>query len=154
MIRLMMLSLFALLPIAENSADEINFAKMRFADGFLPMYLDEAESKIYLSISSLDTDFLYINGLTTGVGSNDIGLDRGLLGNTRLVVFRRSGNKLFLVHKNTAYRASSTNKDEIRAVTDAFAESVLWGFTIISTDKSLGNYVVDATDFFVQELQP
>ena len=151
MIRLVMLSLFALLPIAENSADEINFAKMRFADGFLSMYLDEAEGKIYLSISSLDTDFLYINGLTTGVGSNDIGLDRGLLGNTRLVVFRRSGNKLFLVHKNTAYRASSTNKDEIRAVTDAFAESVLWGFTIISTDKSRGNYVVDATDFFVQD---
>lgn len=114
------------------------------------MYLDEAEGKIYLLINSIDTEFLYINGLTAGVGSNDIGLDRGLLGKTRLVVFRHSGNKLFLVHKNLAYRASSSSKDEIRSVADAFAESVLWGFDIVKNTPN-GNYLVDATEFFIQD---
>ena len=53
--------------------------------------------------------FLYINGLSAGIGSNDIGLDRGQLGNERVVHFTKMGNKLMLVQPNLDYRSTSDN---------------------------------------------
>jgi hypothetical protein len=100
----------------------------------MPFYLDEEKGKIYLEISSLDKEFLYVNSLTAGVGSNDIGLDRGQLGDNRVVEFRRTGNKLLLVHKNYGFRAFTDNPYEAKSIQDAFAESVLWGFEIAQKD--------------------
>ena len=74
--------------------------------------------------------FLYTNALTAGVGSNDIGLDRGQLGDERVVSFYKSGNKLLLIEDNLKYRAISDDEEERRAVEEAFAKSVLWGFKI------------------------
>ena len=68
--------------------------------------------------------------MAVGIGSNDIGLDRGQLGNTRIVEFRRVGSKVLLVQPNYSYRANSDNTDEVKAVEQAFAESVLFGFKI------------------------
>ena len=41
--------------------------------------------KIILEIKNLDSEFMYINSLSRGVGNNDLGLDRGQLGNSRVV---------------------------------------------------------------------
>ena len=58
------------------------------------------------------TEFLYQSSLPAGIGSNDIGLDRGQLGATRIVRFERSGPKVLLIQSNLDYRAVSNDEDE------------------------------------------
>jgi len=126
-----------------------DFSKITRKEGFVPFYLDEEKGKIYLEIPFLDKEILYVNALTAGVGSNDIGLDRGQLGDTRIVEFRKTGNKILMVHKNYDYRAYTSNPNEAKSIRDAFAESTLWGFEVI---KSEGNtHIVEATNFFLQD---
>lgn len=129
--------------------DEIALDELIKKEGFINFYLDEDQGKIFLAINKLDEDFLYLSALTTGIGSNDIGLDRGQLGDTRVVAFRKSGNKVFLVHKNMAFRASSDNADEVQSIQDAFAESILWGFDILQ--KEGNSLIVEATKFYLQD---
>jgi hypothetical protein len=133
-------------PIFSQTLDK---SKMQKKEGFITFYADEEKGKIYLEIHALDKEFLYVNSLAAGIGSNDIGLDRGQLGNTRVVEFRKAGNKLLMVHKNYDFRAYSDNSDEVKAVKDAFAESVLWGFDIAQNEG--GKYIVDATNFYLQD---
>ncbi|MBS9525306.1 zinc-dependent metalloprotease [Litoribacter alkaliphilus] len=122
---------------------------LKSSEGFINMQTDEDKGKIFLEIDDLEKEFLYVNSLPAGIGSNDLGMDRGQLGNTRVVEFRKAGNKILLVHKNLDFRAESDNEDERKAVQDAFAESVLWGFEI--QENSDGKYKVDATSFFLQD---
>jgi len=117
-------------------------------DGFFPMYWDQAAGTLWLEIPRLDQEVLYVSGLSAGVGSNDIGLDRGQLGAERLVVFQRVGPKLLMVQPNTAFRASGS-ADEKRAVEESFARSVIWGFTAAA--ETGGRVLVDATDFLLRD---
>ncbi len=133
----------------EKSSNEQKWDKMTRYEGYFNFYWDDDKGKIWLIIDKLDEQFLYVNSLSAGLGSNDIGLDRGQLGDTRVVEFRKSGSKILLVQPNLDYRAVSDNPDEIRAVKEAFAESVLWGFEV--AEKVGDGYAVDATNFFLQD---
>ena len=66
--------------------------KMEKMPGYINMYWDKAEGKVFLEISKLDDELLYVNSLTGGLGSNDIGLDRGQLGNKGRVVYFQKRN--------------------------------------------------------------
>ncbi len=118
-------------------------------DGFIPFYWDAKKGKIWLEISQLDKEFLYYPSLQTGIGSNDIGLDRGRLGQEHVVKFQRSGNKVLLIEPNYAYRAVSNDPQEQKAVTESFAQSVHWGFEVAAEEN--GKVLVDATAFFLQD---
>lgn len=118
-------------------------------DGFFPLYWDARGGKVYLEIPRLGEEFLYVSSLPAGLGSNDVGLDRGQLGGEQVVRFERVGPKVLLVAPNVQYRASSENEAERRAVRDAFAEGVLWGFTVAAETE--GRVLVDATDFIVRD---
>jgi hypothetical protein len=147
--RILHTTLLLLFSLNLALAQSLDLSKMTKKEGFVPFYLDEEKGKIYLEISKLDEEFLYVNSLTAGIGSNDIGLDRGQLGDTRIVEFRKTGNKVFLVHKNYDFRAYSDNPYEVQSVKDAFAESILWGFEVAqNSGKSL---IVDATTFYLQD---
>ncbi|MEM9836346.1 MAG: zinc-dependent metalloprotease, partial [Bacteroidota bacterium] len=98
--------------------------------GFFDFYWSEDEGKIYLEIDRWDEDFLYVNSLSAGVGSNDIGLDRNQLGDNRVVRWHRAGPKVLLLERNLNYRAISDNIDERQSVEDAFAQAVLGGFKV------------------------
>ncbi len=117
--------------------------------GFQNYYYDEKTDKIYLSIENFDTEFLYIVSLPAGVGSNDIGLDRGQLSGERIVKFERRGPKVLMVEPNYKYRAITNNADEQKSVQEAFAQSVLWGFVVAAEED--GKVLVDASDFFLQD---
>ena len=117
--------------------------------GYFNLYWDAKQGKLWLEIDKWGTEFLYQTALPAGIGSNDIGLDRGQLGATRIVRFDRSGPKVLLVQENLAYRAVSNDPDEQRAVRDSFAESVLGGFTVAAEEKD--HVLVDATDFFLRD---
>lgn len=113
--------------------------------GFFNFSYDQSNDKIFLKVDKIDHEFLYVSSLTTGVGSNDIGLDRGQLGSERLVKFIKRGNKLLLVQPNLYYRAETENLSEKKSVDQAFAKSVLFGFEII--DKYEDSYKIDFTPF-------
>ena len=118
-------------------------------EGFFDFYYDTATDKIYLEVEKLDSDFLYISSLATGIGSNDIGLDRGQLGNERLVSFQKAGNKLLLIQPNLSFRATTDNKAEENSIKEAFAKSVIYGFKILETNDN--KHLVDFTSFLMQD---
>jgi len=124
-------------------------AGYRHIGGFYDMYWDEAAGRLILRIDRFEQPFLYQSSLARGVGSNDIGLDRGQLGSTRVVEFQRSGPKILLLQHNLAYRALSDDPDEQQAVDESFARSVLWGFT--SLGEIDGAHYVDASDFLLRD---
>ena len=124
-------------------------AKLDHKDGFFPLDWDAKAGKLYLEIPKTDVDFLLLDQLPYGLGSNDVGLDRGQLGQGRVVHFTRAGNKVLLIQPNLDYRSAATNADERIAVKESFAESVLWGFKIEAEEN--GRLLVDATDFFLRD---
>jgi hypothetical protein len=122
---------------------------MQRVDGFYPMLRDDREGKLYLLVPGDNQDFLLLDQLPYGLGSNDVGLDRGQLGEGRVVHFSRVGNKILLIEPNQRYRSSAQDAAERTAVTQSFAESVLWGFKIEAEEN--GRYLIDATDFFLRD---
>ncbi len=118
-------------------------------EGFLNFYWDDNTGKIFLEIPQSETEILYQTSLPTGLGSNDIGLDRGLLGATAIVKFTRVGNKVLMVQPNYDYRAVTNDAAEKKAVEQSFAQSVLWGFTVEATGKQ--SVLVDATAFLLRD---
>ncbi len=118
-------------------------------DGYFPLYWDERAATLWLEIPRFDTDFLYITGLAAGLGSNDIGLDRGQAGGSAVVYFQRVGPKIFLVRRNEDFRSTSPNAAERRSVEDSFAKSVIKYFPVAA--ESNGHVLVDATGLFVSD---
>jgi hypothetical protein len=137
-------------PSPPENAIAAKVKGMKAYDGFFDFYYDEKQDRIFLVIDKLGTEFLYVHSLPAGVGSNDIGLDRGQLGGERIVKFDRRGPKVLLVEPNYRYRAMTENEAEKRAVEEAFAHSVLWGFKVEAEDN--GQILVDASDFLLQDV--
>jgi hypothetical protein len=130
-------------------AQVLSTKKVEPFKGYFNFYYEEAQDKIYLEVEHLDQEFLYVSSLASGVGSNDIGLDRGQLGGERIVKFIKAGNKLLLVQPNQDYRAITNNVLEKKSVEQAFAKSVLFGFKI--EEQNRGKYIIDFTPFLMQD---
>ena len=133
--------LFALLPHTQvYGEDSVTFAELSKSQSLQPGFIDilheEKTGKTYLRVTNVGEEFIYMSSLPFGLGSNDIGLDRGQLGETRLVEFERAGPKLFLKQKNTDFRAVTENEAEAASVTEAFASSILWGFEVVDAAES------------------
>jgi hypothetical protein len=118
-------------------------------NGYFDFLYDDETDKIYLKVNDLEKEFLYVNSLSSGVGSNDIGLDRGQLGNEQVVFFRKAGNKLLLIQPNLRYRALTDNPLEKKSVEQAFAKSVLFGFPIVEMQGE--SYIIDLTGFLMRD---
>lgn len=117
--------------------------------GFFNLYYQEAEGKLFLEIDKLEKEFLYYPSLAQGIGSNDIGLDRGRLGGEHVVQFEKHGNKVFLKELNYKYRALSKDPLEQKAVEESFAKSIHFGFEIKA--KSSDKLLIDLTPFVLQD---
>ena len=140
------------LPPVASAGDDARYdqliAESVSQPGFVPLYWHGGDGKLYAEVTAFNQPFIYYPSLSQGVGSNDLGLDRGRLGDTQLVQFERVGPRVLLVALNTRYRATTENAAETRAVDEAFARSVLWGFDIVaeksaeeSTQNSADNQV-------------
>ncbi len=135
---------------AQNNAGIIEKTKsMKKMDGFFPFWYDTNNGKIWLLVTQLNQEFLYVNSLPAGLGSNDIGLDRGQIGNTRIVYFHKVGKKLLLIQPNYDYRASSTDIQEQKAVAESFASSTIASFTIEAEEN--GTYLIDMNPFLIRD---
>ncbi|MDA1063733.1 MAG: zinc-dependent metalloprotease [Proteobacteria bacterium] len=134
-------------PDAGDAAED--FSVYEAYAGFVDLYWDENGGRLLIRIEDMGAQFLYQPSLPRGVGSNDLGLDRGQLGATKLVSFERSGPKVLLVQHNLGYRARSADASERQAVTESFATSVIWGFEVLGEDA--GAIVIDGTGFFLRD---
>lgn len=123
---------------------------MQHQVGFFDFYYQIEQDKVFLKIDKLNQPFLFQSSMPQGIGSNDIGLDRGQLGETRLVKFERYGNKVLLKQLNTEYRASSSNIAEKASIDGAFADSVIAGFSVVAADGDV--VVIDYTDFLLSDI--
>jgi hypothetical protein len=124
---------------------------MESVDGFIPYYLDREAGRVYLRLAGDPREMIHQTSLPQGLGSNDIGLDRGQLSpaGTALVRFEPVGERVLLRRLNTEYRADSDNAAERRSIDEAFASSVLWGFPVVARDGDA--LLVDATDFLLHD---
>src|SRR5580698_180897 len=151
---------FAAIAPAQNSASETKHkapltigektSGMQKLSCFFTYYCDASDGKLWLQIDKWNTQFLYYETLPNGVGSNDVGLDRGQPGKTSVVHFERSGPRILLVAENEGYRAITDDLEQQSAVQQAFAQSVLWGFE--ATAETDGTALVDATPFFLSDV--
>lgn len=162
---LMFLCICLAFTVSAADVKNTNFASFikdkTLQQGYFSFYHDEDEGKVYLQIEKFEEQFLFQSSLPNGIGSNDIGLDRGQLGDTRLVQFERVGNKVFLRQLNPYYRADSTNLLEQQAVNEAFASSIIWGFKVVTSSKKShkdrkgnqsGKVLIDYTPFLLSDI--
>ncbi len=130
-------------------------AKSERADGMLTMYKDADGGKVWLELPAPGEDgvigeYLYVEGLATGLGSNPVGLDRGQLGASRFLILRRVGNRVLFEEPNLGFRALAAGDSEARATRESFAPSVLWAGPVETTGPS-GSLLVDLTSFLVRD---
>ena len=125
-------------------------------DGLFVTWLDAKAGRLLVELPkpagprNICGSFLYVEGILTGLGSNPVGLDRGQLGDARVVEFRRVGGRVLLEQPNLRYRARSSDSSEVRAVRESFATSVLWGGEITAETRD-GRLLVDLTPFLVRD---
>ncbi|RKE95224.1 zinc-dependent metalloprotease [Ichthyenterobacterium magnum] len=143
------LFLVCILIASASFSQVLEGKQLKKYNGYFNFFYEEAQDKIYLEVEDLNKEFLYVSSLATGVGSNDIGLDRGQLGNQYVVKFIKAGNKLLLVQPNQNYRAITENQLERKSIEQAFATSVLFGFKI--EEEKAGKYIIDFTPFLMQD---
>ncbi|WP_345950482.1 zinc-dependent metalloprotease [Mucilaginibacter sp. PAMB04274] len=140
-----------LFPAFAQKADGIDGKTQGFTKqaGYFNTYWDDKTGRLLLEIDKLGQEFLYVESMPAGVGSNDLGLDRGQLGDTKIVKFIRSGPKVLLIQPNYDYRAVSNNADERRSVEEAFAQSVIWGFKVEAAEGD--KILIDMTPFLLRD---
>ncbi len=129
--------LFSFWALAQNNQGYFNFN------------YNQSDGSVTLEVPEDRGEFLYVNYLSSGLGSNDIGLDRGQIGDNRVVEFKKYGNKLFLVEKNLDYRAVSNNDNERQSVEEAFASSVLFAFPIKSSKGNV--HTIDISSMLLSD---
>jgi hypothetical protein len=143
----LLMAVASLCPAQNSIADKTR--GMLSIPGYFPLWYESKTGRMFMEVNRWDIDFLYVDSLPYGVGSNDIGLDRGQLGGTRIVHFERRGPKAMLVQPNQDYRAITGDPDERRAVEQSFAQSILWGFNVEAEEGSRA--LIDATAFFMRD---
>jgi hypothetical protein len=79
-----------------------------------------------------------------------VGLDRGQLGDSRVVALRRVGGKVLVEAPNLGFRALSQDPREVAAVRESFAPAVLWGGEIAALAPD-GRALVDFTPFLLRD---
>ncbi|GAC13073.1 hypothetical protein GLIP_0426 [Aliiglaciecola lipolytica E3] len=144
------LMLFSTFAFSQSKSITEFTTGMQAKQGFYTVYYQQDSGKLFLQINDFGQQVLFQSSLPQGIGSNDIGLDRGQLGDTRLVVFERFGDKVLLKQLNTQFRSTSDNAAEAASIDEAFADSVIAGFSIVAQQD--GAVLVDYTDFLLSDI--
>ena len=145
-----LLCLVVLFNISSLSAQFIEEKKdLKSYNGYFNFHYSPTEGKIYLEVDQLNKEFLYTHFLASGIGSNDIGLDRGQIGDGVVVKFIKSGNTILLLQPNQKFRAISDNEFEKKSIEEAFATSIIFGFPIKETKNE--KHLIDLTPFLLRD---
>ena len=110
--------------------------------GLLTFYVDRQKGKVWLEVPAAKdksgevASYIYQEAITTGLGSNPVGLDRGQLGDTRIVTLRRVGGRVLVEQPNLKFRALTEDPAERQAVRESFATSILWAGEIAEIGRA------------------
>ncbi len=118
-------------------------------DGYFPLYWDQKQGSLLIEINRFEEDFLYLPSLSTGLGINQLRLDRGMIGDEKVARFKRVGPKVLLELQNIGFRANTDNLALKRSVEESFSTSVIASFKVIAEQK--GGVLIDATPFFLTD---
>jgi hypothetical protein len=126
------------------------------ANVLLPVRVDQAQGKILLTLPATGPDgiagrYIYATGLRTGLGSPNTQLDRGMVGSTDLLIFRRYGKKVAIQLENPRFRATGGTAAEQGSARDSFAVTTLWMGDIVSTEAD-GRLVIDIAPFLTRDV--
>jgi hypothetical protein len=126
-------------------------------EGFLKLYFDNTGGRIWLEIpppangAGNALELIFLEGLTTGLGSNPVGLDRGQVGKSRLLKLRRLGPRVLFEEPNLRFRALTEDSQERRAAEESFATSIIWGQEIAALNPD-GTSLIDLTLFLMRDV--
>ncbi|MCO5296355.1 MAG: zinc-dependent metalloprotease [Fimbriimonadaceae bacterium] len=124
--------------------------------GLFATYPAPSEGTLYMELprqsdgDAWAAEVLYHSAIRSGLGNNDVGLDRGQLGPTYVVRIRRVGNRVLFVVPNYRYRALSDDPAEKRAVEESFAAGVLWATPVVAEDTN-GSFLIDLGTFLLRD---
>ena len=124
-------------------------------DGLLPTHVDTAGGRILFTLPPAGADgvlgrFLFTPSLRTGLGAAPTYLDRGRVGATQVLAFRRIGKKVAAQFDNPRFRATGADPLDASGSAD-FATSIVWMGDIAAT-LSDGSIVVDLSDFLIEDM--
>ena len=124
-------------------------------EGFFDIYVDQTSGRILAALPTEGEDgvalsMIYATGITAGLGSNPIGLDRGAFDGGVVLHFRKVGDRIIAEQENTRYRATSGRPLEEKAVEESFARSFLWSAQVIAAAED-GRLLVDLSDFLTRD---
>jgi len=120
----------------------------------LPVQADAKDNKVLLTLPAPAADgvaarLLYTVALRTGLGAAPTFLDRGRIGATQIIAFRRIGKKLAIQFENPRFRAQGSAISDPAGSGD-FATSTAWLGDIAET-RADGSMVVDIAGFLASD---
>ena len=118
-------------------------------DGYIPFHWDAARGRVLLEISRFGQDVLYYTTTSKGLGSVELGLDRGLGGTSAVIRFERVGPRVHVVQQNLRFRAPAGNDALKQGMDESFPSSVLASLPIESEEG--GKVIADATSLLVRD---
>lgn len=148
-------------PVLTTGFDEIVQGATRRA-GFLATWVDTRGGRVFLELPASSAtqrgqhgadwlaECLYVEGLSSGLGSNAVGLDRGQIGPSRVLEMRTVAGRVFFHVPNLKYRALQATADERAATLESFATSILWSTPVLALDDN-GTRLIELTDFLVRD---
>ncbi|MEO7795311.1 MAG: zinc-dependent metalloprotease [Thermoanaerobaculia bacterium] len=131
-------------------------ANLSARQGLLDVYVDGDLGKVMLRLPPASGprraigEYIYYEGIVSGLGSNPVGLDRGQVGEPRIVRLRELGGKVLFEVVNLRFRALSESPEEARAVEESFANSVIWSAEIVTRDAD-GSLLIDLGPFLLRD---
>ncbi|MEO6446198.1 MAG: zinc-dependent metalloprotease [Gemmatimonadaceae bacterium] len=125
---------------------------MERRDGLIPLWLDDKTGKVFFEIPRDSMRVLLFQQLSTGLGSNPIGLDRGGGGSNDVARFERNGERVLVVLENWNYRNSQAGNAAIsQGIAESFPPSTVASLPIAAEEN--GRLLVDATEFVYRDWQ-
>ncbi|WCT77864.1 zinc-dependent metalloprotease [Novosphingobium humi] len=145
-------ALMALLAPQLAMADPVGVSNTRDGD-LLPVRVDADAGKILITLPKADAEgvmgrFIYATAIRSGLGSAPIRIDRGMLGPTQILAFRRFGRKVAVVYENPRFRATGEASVQYGAKT-SFPFSTIAMLDIVSSDAK--GTVVDISPFLTRD---
>tara|TARA_R110002073_G_scaffold61392_11_gene154409 strand:- start:1326 stop:3833 length:2508 start_codon:yes stop_codon:yes gene_type:complete len=123
------------------------------ASGLFTLHVDHADGRILAELTPQDDGSLgrviYTAWLASGLGSNPVGLDRGLGTDSEILRFFRVNDRVFAEFENNRYRAIGAEADERQATEQSFARSIIWSGEIVAEQE--GRVLVDLSGFLTRD---
>ena len=146
---LILLTLCSCSLFAQRASGPLDLSSLERHDGYLPFYWDSARGRILFEIPKLNEDMLYFTGAGKGIGSVQLGVDRGASYGSGVIYFERAGSRVDVVERNLKFRALSGNQALQQGLEESFASSVLAALPIES--ETGGKLIVDATPLLFRD---